>query len=50
MYNCNAVGRDRDLDDIGPDEIRADGMVYREKKDQLEVAIGDGMEFTIHGM
>ncbi|XP_073989252.1 sodium voltage-gated channel paralytic isoform X5 [Rhodnius prolixus] len=43
------VGRDRDLDDIGPDEIRADGMVYREKKDQLEVAIGDGMEFTIHG-
>nr|QLB38368.1 Nav12-2 [Apolygus lucorum] len=42
-------GRDRDLDDLGPDEIRADGMIYRDKKDQLEVAIGDGMEFTIHG-
>ncbi|XP_014251562.1 sodium channel protein para isoform X9 [Cimex lectularius] len=43
------VGRDRDMDELGPDEIRADGMVYRDKKDQLEVAIGDGMEFTIHG-
>nr|QLB38373.1 Nav5-1 [Apolygus lucorum] len=43
------TGRDRDLDDLGPDEIRADGMIYRDKKDQLEVAIGDGMEFTIHG-
>ncbi|XP_066904493.1 sodium channel protein para isoform X5 [Halyomorpha halys] len=42
-------GRDRELEDIGADEIRADGMVYRDKKDQLEVAIGDGMEFTIHG-
>lgn len=31
------------------EEIRADGLVYRDKKDQLEVAIGDGMEFTIHG-
>nr|QLB38370.1 Nav8-1 [Apolygus lucorum] len=43
-------GRDRDLDDLGPDEIRADGMIYRDKKDQLEVAIGDGMEFTIHDL
>jgi hypothetical protein len=46
---CYPVGRDRDTDDLGTDEIRADGMVYRDKKDQLEVAIGDGMEFTIHG-
>ncbi|XP_054288733.1 sodium channel protein para-like isoform X6 [Macrosteles quadrilineatus] len=39
-----------DLDlDLTTDEILADGMVYRDKKDQLEVAIGDGMEFTIHG-
>nr|QLB38374.1 Nav3-3 [Apolygus lucorum] len=44
------TGRDRDLDDLGPDEIRADGMIYRDKKDQLEVAIGDGMEFTIHDL
>ncbi|XP_039291754.1 sodium channel protein para isoform X2 [Nilaparvata lugens] len=41
-------GRDRDTDlDLTTDEILADGMVYRDKKDQLEVAIGDGMEFTI---
>lgn len=46
---CCPGGRDRELEDIGGDEIRADGMVYRDKKDQLEVAIGDGMEFTIHG-
>lgn len=46
---CCPGGRDRELEDIGADEIRADGMVYRDKKDQLEVAIGDGMEFTIHG-
>lgn len=28
-----------------------DAIIYRDKKhkDQLEVAIGDGMEFTIHG-
>lgn len=46
-----AVGGGRgDLDlDLTADEIMADGMVYRDKKDQLEVAIGDGMEFTIHG-
>lgn len=45
------VGRDRDTElDLTTDEILADGMVYhRDKKDQLEVAIGDGMEFTIHG-
>lgn len=29
-----------------------DAIIYRDKKhkDQLEVAIGDGMEFTIHGI
>ena len=45
------VGRDRDTElDLTTDEILADGMLYpRDKKDQLEVAIGDGMEFTIHG-
>lgn len=31
------------------DEKLADGMVYRDKKDRMEVAIGDGMEFFIHG-
>ncbi|XP_023707956.1 sodium channel protein para isoform X19 [Cryptotermes secundus] len=41
-------------DQTPADEILADGMVYRDKKSpkeqtQLEVAIGDGMEFTIHG-
>lgn len=45
-------GHERDTElDIG-DEILADGIVFRDKKspkDQLEVAIGDGMEFTIHG-
>nr|AAP20106.1 voltage-sensitive sodium channel alpha-subunit [Pediculus humanus] len=45
-------GRDRDTDLELGDEILVDGMVFRDKKnskDQLEVAIGDGMEFTIHG-
>lgn len=34
------------------DEILADGMIFKNKKstkDRLEVTIGDGMEFTIHG-
>lgn len=33
------------------DEILADGLLKKGLKDQnqLEVAIGDGMEFTIHG-
>ncbi|XP_069697315.1 sodium channel protein para isoform X12 [Periplaneta americana] len=49
----DAHDRDTDLD-LTADEIIADGMVYRDKKSpkdqtQLEVAIGDGMEFTIHG-
>ncbi|XP_021933650.1 sodium channel protein para isoform X5 [Zootermopsis nevadensis] len=49
----DAHERDTDLD-LTADEILADGLVYRDKKSpkdqtQLEVAIGDGMEFTIHG-
>ncbi|XP_023707950.1 sodium channel protein para isoform X13 [Cryptotermes secundus] len=49
----DAHEHDTDLD-LTADEILADGMVYRDKKSpkeqtQLEVAIGDGMEFTIHG-
>ncbi|XP_063225568.1 sodium channel protein para isoform X2 [Bacillus rossius redtenbacheri] len=49
----DAHERGTDLD-LTADEILADGMVYRDKKSpkdqtQLEVAIGDGMEFTIHG-
>jgi voltage-gated sodium channel type II alpha len=50
-----ADAREHDTDlDLTVDEILADGMVYRDKKSpkeqtQLEVAIGDGMEFTIHG-
>ncbi|CAH0562424.1 unnamed protein product [Brassicogethes aeneus] len=38
--------------EIPGDEILADGMLFRDKKspkDRLEVTIGDGMEFTIHG-
>lgn len=42
--------RDRDLDyNITANEILADGMLFHDKKDQLEVTIGEGMEFTIHG-
>lgn len=50
--NIFTDGRDRDTDLELGDEILVDGMVFRDKKnskDQLEVAIGDGMEFTIHG-
>ena len=40
--------------DLASDDILADGgLVFRDKKSpntQLEMAIGDGMEFTIHGM
>lgn len=51
--NCVIVAN-RELDlDLGADEILADGgHVFRDKKSpntQLEMAIGDGMEFTIHG-
>ncbi|XP_076261232.1 sodium voltage-gated channel paralytic isoform X20 [Rhynchophorus ferrugineus] len=38
--------------DIPDDEILADGIMFKDKKspkDKLEVTIGDGMEFTIHG-
>lgn len=36
--------------ELGPDEIIADGLIKKGKEqNQLEVAIGDGMEFTIHG-
>lgn len=37
--------------ELGPDDILADGLLKKGIKDQsqLEVAIGDGMEFTIHG-
>ncbi|KAJ8884598.1 hypothetical protein PR048_016455 [Dryococelus australis] len=54
LWLC-AEAHDRDTDlDLTADEILADGMVFRDKKSpkdqtQLEVAIGDGMEFTIHG-
>lgn len=45
-----SVIRDRDLDyNITSNDILADGIIYGEKKDQLEVTIGEGMEFTIHG-
>ncbi|KAK6643773.1 hypothetical protein RUM43_000036 [Polyplax serrata] len=56
MWDCMLVGdysygHDRDAElDLG-DEILADGIVFKDKKNskgQLEVAIGDGMEFTIH--
>lgn len=37
--------------ELVPDEILADGLVKKglKEQNQLEVAIGDGMEFTIHG-
>lgn len=38
--------------DIPEDDIIADGMIFKDKKsskDKLEVTIGEGMEFTIHG-
>ncbi|XP_053952366.1 sodium channel protein para isoform X17 [Anastrepha ludens] len=37
--------------ELGQDEIIADGLIKKGMKEQnqLEVAIGDGMEFTIHG-
>ncbi|XP_017850717.1 sodium channel protein para isoform X46 [Drosophila busckii] len=37
--------------ELGHDEILADGLIKKGLKEQtqLEVAIGDGMEFTIHG-
>lgn len=37
--------------ELGPDDILVDGLLKKGIKDQsqLEVAIGDGMEFTIHG-
>lgn len=38
--------------ELGTDEILADGILRKSSKDlnQLEVAIGEGMEFTIHGI
>ncbi|XP_048517744.1 sodium channel protein para isoform X1 [Dendroctonus ponderosae] len=47
----NQDARDGVLD-IQGDEIIADGMIFKDKKspnNKLEVTIGDGMEFTIHG-
>jgi len=50
LYDCaDGIDRDGDLD-LADGELDA----YRDKKsakelNQLEVAIGDGMEFTIHG-
>ena len=50
MCDCaDGIDRDGDLD-LADGELDA----YRDKKsakelNQLEVAIGDGMEFTIHG-
>ncbi|XP_065366022.1 sodium channel protein para isoform X13 [Calliphora vicina] len=37
--------------ELGHDEIMADGLIKKglKEQNQLEVAIGDGMEFTIHG-
>lgn len=37
--------------ELGPDDILVDGLIKKGIKNQseLEVAIGDGMEFTIHG-
>lgn len=37
--------------ELGSDEILVDGLTKKgiKEQNQLEVAIGDGMEFTIHG-
>lgn len=48
---CNSAEHgDNDLE-LVPDEILADGIIKKglKEQNQLEVAIGDGMEFTIHG-
>lgn len=43
------VVRNRELD-FTANEFLTDGMLYsNDKKEQLEVTIGEGMEFTIHG-
>lgn len=51
MCRCiSAEHGDNELE-LGHDEILADGMIKKgiKAENQLEVAIGDGMEFTIHG-
>ena len=37
--------------DMAANEMLVDGMLFSgsSKKDELEVTIGEGMEFTIHG-
>lgn len=49
---CHSASKDKDGDyDLAiANEILADGMLYHSnRKDPLEITIGDGMEFTIHG-
>ncbi|XP_037039275.1 sodium channel protein para isoform X7 [Bradysia coprophila] len=51
VFRCmSAEHGDNELE-LGPDELLVDGLIKKGIKDQsqLEVAIGDGMEFTIHG-
>lgn len=49
FVNQFSVVRNRELD-FTANEFLTDGMLYsNDKKEQLEVTIGEGMEFTIHG-
>lgn len=51
ICGCMSTEHDDNELELGPDDILVDGLIKKAVKDQgqLEVAIGDGMEFTIHG-
>lgn len=47
--NVCVSGRDRDID-LAADEVIVDGLVpFKDRKDLVEMTIGDGMEFAIPG-
>nr|UQT18688.1 sodium channel alpha subunit [Liriomyza trifolii] len=48
---CRCISSEHDEHDLEHDEILADALIKKglKEQNQLEVAIGDGMEFTIHG-
>ncbi|XP_050525593.1 sodium channel protein para-like isoform X2 [Daktulosphaira vitifoliae] len=49
QISVQAPGQNREID-LNTDEVIIDSLMpYKDKKDQVEVTIGDGMEFTIPG-